>query len=128
MYACMYTTCIIIQALVERGLYDPNNILHRYIKQKCFGVFLQQLRIFYICIGTLCPTFKTHYIGTHFAPLLKKELEEFRTLWNNHRIRRNKLAGCPAGVPDDIYHLVGVEGILLGKNFMLVMTCHSEFA
>ena len=54
-----------------------------------------------------------HSAGYVFAPLIKKELEEFRILWNNHRIRRNRLAGCPAGIPDDIYHLVGGEGILL---------------
>ena len=40
-------------------------------------------------------------------PLLKKELEEFKDRWNQHRLRRNRHAVCPCGIPDDLYNLYG---------------------
>ena len=30
--------------------------------------------------------------------------------WNIHRIRQNRKAGCPAGVPNDLYELPQLEG------------------
>ena len=79
------------------------------------------VKTFYIFIGTLQ--------GTYLPNIKKKEPEEFRTLWNNHKIRWNMLASCPAGVPDDIHNLVGLERtcILMSKNFMVVIMSHSEF-
>ena len=40
-----------------------------------------------------------------FLPILKEALVEFKHQWNTHRIRQNKVARCPHGVPDDLYHL-----------------------
>ena len=30
--------------------------------------------------------------------------------WNTHRIRQNRKAGCPSGVPNDLYELPQLEG------------------
>ena len=43
-------------------------------------------------------------------PLLNEALEDFKIRWNAHKIRRNKVAGCPHGVPDDLYHLPQLNG------------------
>ena len=51
-----------------------------------------------------------HCIGYVYEPLLKEALEDFKDRWNSHRIRRNRVAGCPAGIPDDLYHLPQLNG------------------
>ncbi|KAL5481464.1 hypothetical protein EMCRGX_G021625 [Ephydatia muelleri] len=63
------------QSLVEDGFYDPTITLQRHIAA---------------------------YV---FEPLLRKELHEFKERWNQHRIRYNRHAVCPGGVPDDLYTL-----------------------
>lgn len=37
-------------------------------------------------------------------PVLQNDLDEIRQLWNTHRIRSNRSAVCPSGIPDHIYH------------------------
>jgi len=44
--------------------------------------------------------------------LLKKELQEFVQYWNSHLIRRNRIADCPAGVPDDMFEMPSTFGEL----------------
>ncbi|KAL5483974.1 hypothetical protein EMCRGX_G020396 [Ephydatia muelleri] len=46
-----------------------------------------------------------HIAAYVFEPLLRKELHEFKERWNQHRIRYNRRAVCPGGVPDDLYTL-----------------------
>eukprot|EP00731_Ephydatia_muelleri_P002690 Em0001g2690a len=66
--------------LVEEGLYDTSIELHKHLASYVFG------------------------------GVLARELDEFKSRWNNHRIRRNRLASCPCDVPNDLYHLVGNMG------------------
>eukprot|EP00731_Ephydatia_muelleri_P028150 Em0019g1023a len=47
-------------------------------------------------------TLQRHIAAYVFEPLLRKELHEFK---NQHRIRYNRRAVCPGGVPDDLYTL-----------------------
>ena len=42
-----------------------------------------------------------------FGPLLKQQLSEFKEMWYQHRMRRNRFAACPCDVPDDLYNLFG---------------------
>ncbi|KAL5463949.1 hypothetical protein EMCRGX_G032901 [Ephydatia muelleri] len=49
-------------------------------------------------------TLQRHIAAYVFEPLLRKELHEFK---NQHRIRYNRRAVCPGGVPDDLYTLSG---------------------
>eukprot|EP00731_Ephydatia_muelleri_P003188 Em0001g3188a len=65
----------LFKSLVEDGFYDPTITLQRHIAA---------------------------YV---FEPLLRKELHEFKERWNQHRIRYNRRAVCPGGVPDDLYTL-----------------------
>lgn len=51
--------------------------------------------------------------------LLREALDNFRERWNSHRIRPNKKAGCPCGVPDDLYNLPQLNGIV----FDLIRQC-----
>lgn len=37
-------------------------------------------------------------------------LEEFGKSWNSHRIRPSRTAGCPAGIPEDLYSLPELMG------------------
>ena len=55
--------------------------------------------------------FLRHLAGYVFGGVLARELDEFKSRWNNHRIRRNRLASCPCDVPNDLYHLVGNMGM-----------------
>ena len=41
------------------------------------------------------------YCMTHF---LQNDQDDVRRLWNTHRIRNNRSAACPSGIPDLIYH------------------------
>lgn len=45
-----------------------------------------------------------------YGSLLKGTLDDFKERWNNHRIRPNRVAGCPPGVPDDLYSLPQLQG------------------
>ena len=51
-----------------------------------------------------------------FAPLLQKEVDEFVLYWNTHKIRANRLANCPSGIPDDLYDMPAHVGTLLYSN------------
>lgn len=48
-----------------------------------------------------------------YGDLLEASLNDFKDRWNNHRIRHNRLAGCPSGVPDDLYTLPQLTGLSL---------------
>ena len=55
-------------------------------------------------------------------PLLNEALEDFKIRWNVHKICRNKVAGCPHGVPDDLYHLPQLNGNIQILTHFLVAT------
>jgi len=49
-----------------------------------------------------------------FLPLLERELRDFVKHWNSHRMRDNRRAGCPNGIPDDLFDMpeqFGMESI-----------------
>ena len=37
--------------------------------------------------------------------ILQDEMEEFVLYWNSHPLRRNRIALCPHGIPDDIFEM-----------------------
>ena len=41
--------------------------------------------------------------GSNFPVLVATE-------WNSHRIRKNRMAECPSGVPDELYFLSELSG------------------
>lgn len=45
-----------------------------------------------------------------FMALIQKELNMVASEWNSHRIRKNKMAECPSGVPDELYFLSELSG------------------
>ena len=60
-----------------------------------------------------------HCLAYAYGLILKQSLEDFRKRWNSHRIRQNRLAGCPPGVPDDLYYLPQSNG---EYNFVVIIT------
>ena len=42
--------------------------------------------------------------------LIQQELDLVATEWNSHRIRKNRMAECPPGVPDELYFLSELSG------------------
>lgn len=53
--------------------------------------------LFFVC------TFNRHLLAFIFIPVIQKEMNIFReTVWNSHRVRRQKDATVPKGIP---YHL-----------------------
>ena len=53
-----------------------------------------------------------HCLAYVYGSLLKRVLQEFKERWNSHRIRPSRIAGCPAGVPDDLYYLPHLNGLM----------------
>ena len=47
----------------------------------------------------------------NYGELLNKALQDFKQRWNTHKIRPSRTAGCPSGVPDDLYSLPELTGI-----------------
>ena len=55
-----------------------------------------------------------------YIPVLQKELDTFRvSVWNNHRIRKERDKDLPTGVPDHIYHFPDQYG---GERCGLALT------
>ena len=46
------------------------------------------------------------------VPILSKELEDFKDDWNSHRLRRVSGAVSPCGIPEDLYAIPEVHGIM----------------
>ena len=43
--------------------------------------------------------------------IISRELDEFKNYWNSHKIRRNRKASLPSGIPQNLYampHLYGM--------------------
>jgi hypothetical protein len=38
-----------------------------------------------------------------YIPVIQKELDVFQRIWNSHRIRKQKEARLPKGIPDHVY-------------------------
>lgn len=55
-----------------------------------------------------------------FIPVIEKEMNTFReTVWNSHRVRCQKEAQMPKGVPDHVYSFPEVyEAEQCGKDIM----------
>ena len=57
--------------------------------------------------------FVHHNVCRHaytYGRLLNEALHDFKTRWNSHKIRPSRTAGCPSGVPDDLYSLPELTG------------------
>ena len=52
-----------------------------------------------------------HILAYVYELLIKSSLDDFKARWNSHRIRCNKVAGCPEGVPDDLYNIPQLNGM-----------------
>ena len=52
----------------------------------------------------------SHCLGFVYGDLIERSLDEFKSRWNTHTIRHNRLAGCPSGVPEDLYNLPEING------------------
>lgn len=63
-----------------------------------------------------------HCLRYVYGPLIEKALDDFKRRWNAHTIRPNCVAGCPSGVPDDLYHLPQLTGIAMQCSYRL---CHN---
>lgn len=86
--------------MIQAGLFNPDNGIHRYETLRA-----QQ------CEMNFQGIFNRHCLAYVYAPLLQTSLDDFKKRWNSHRIRKNRIAGCPAGVPEDLYELPQLNGI-----------------
>ena len=60
--------------LLEKGYYDPDDEMDRYM------------------------------LAFVFIPVIQKEMDIFReTIWNSHRVRSQKEAQMPKGIPNHLY-------------------------
>ena len=75
---------------MAEGILNPSFVEHRY--SHTTHVVLSSSSLCRYCIA---------YV---YGPLLRRDLEEFVLMWNTHRMRHNRNAYCPPGVPDDLYY------------------------
>lgn len=68
-----------------------------------------------------------HALAYTYGRILDEALEAFRIRWNSHRIRPSRTAGCPAGVPDDLYSLPELTGNMITLWFMNVRIYTSTY-
>lgn len=55
-------------------------------------------------------------------PLMQRELDTFKdTIWNSHRVRQQKDAVLPAGIPDHIYSFPEEYGLEECGNLWLAI-------
>lgn len=47
-----------------------------------------------------------------FLKLLQEELDKIAIEWNYHVIRRSRMAECPGGIPDQLYFIPQLQGII----------------
>ena len=62
-----------LRNLQEQGFYDPNDETDR------------------------------HLLAFIFIPVIQTEMSSFQALWNTHRVRKQKDAQLPKGIPDHLY-------------------------
>lgn len=67
---------------------------------------------------------KRHILAYVYGPLLKRSLDDFKVTWNSHRIRLNRVAGCPDGVPEDLYNLPQLNGMIV---IIIVMVIYNYY-
>ena len=81
--------------MLQNGEYDPTDDKHRYeVVLACFSSY-----------SRCCNFLYRKSLAVVFTPLLEKELRQFMTHSNTHRIRENRLADCPGGIPEDLYDI-----------------------
>ena len=54
-----------------------------------------------------------HCLAYTYELLLREALDSFCSRWNSHKIRPSRTAGCPSGVPEDLYKLPHLNGIAI---------------
>jgi hypothetical protein len=52
-------------------------------------------------------------MGYCYYHIINQELQDFKEDWNSHRIRKTHGARCPGGVPNDLFHLPQITGIIM---------------
>ena len=107
---------MVLQDFIGSGNYNPNLLLHKWIICNKHAYFWTRLTCmhdnYYTTISINGILFYRHCIAYVYEPLIKKALDDFKERWNCHAIRPNRLAGCPSGVPDDLYSLPQLTGIM----------------
>lgn len=62
-------------------------------------------------------TFYRQLLAFTIERQLNKELEDFVSDWNSHRMRKNKKIGFPGGIPDDLFSMPELYGVCMHYNF-----------
>lgn len=50
-----------------------------------------------------------------FGAVIQKELDQFVHDWNSHRIRHTNMAEVPHGIPDVLYTVPSLKGVIICK-------------
>ena len=66
--------------------------------------------LYSVIMNHACMQICSHCLGFVYGDLIERSLDEFKSRWNTHTIRHNRLAGCPSGVPEDLYNLPEING------------------
>ena len=96
------TLCLHEQDIEEDGHFSSHLEYHKYVASTCYHhCFVLRLLI---CRDA---------VRFSFGPLIQKELDQFVTEWNNHRIRRSNMAEVPNGIPEVLFNFPNLKGTCL---------------
>ena len=93
----MYRIYLLVENLTQTMKYTGSECL--YLNHYSLHFFLSRKCLVFVIV-----------------PLLKKEVEDFKMLWNSHTMRYNKKACTPHGIPDDLYSIPSDSGISLSNT------------
>ncbi len=57
-----------------------------------------------------------------YVDLIERELSEFLTTWNTHKMRKTRSANCPGGIPEDLFYLPHLVGKCYFKHWWCCLT------
>ena len=104
----------ILQTLADEGYFNSRDVFHRFVwlLKLCASI-----RSTVVALYPHAFVYTRTYMYTHRACLayamlvyLERDLAEFVEGWNSHLIRRNHLAACPSGVPNETYEFPALYG------------------
>lgn len=106
----LYFKAIIIHSSVK-WIWDEGNTAWTFILEKSGNQSFVWWKIpassgtrgYPFCLLKLLPSFSRSLLAFVFVPVVQKEMDNFVGAWNSHRVRKQKEAQVPKGIPDHLY-------------------------
>lgn len=78
-------------------------------------VYIIYTCMYFLCNWSGCMHGFRDAVRYSFGAVIQKELDQFVHDWNSHRIRHTNMAEVPHGIPDVLYTVPSLKGIIICK-------------